>query len=255
MRLNRLNFQARLGLSGFLISVILGALSAATLIGLVYSKHDSGFQIPEMDKVKAKYSDPMLVGSMKTSMYKHVADDADIDIVAQWINDGAKEDAFFKEEVMYIIEADCQKCHSKSSEMSGAITSMPFSSYEDLLEYTDKGYSWTHMAKTVHIHLFGISVFLIIVSLAMAFSSYIGVIKTTLIAVGWVALWLDISAWWLAKFSDQSAYLIAVAGTFEIGAVVTMSGLCLLNMWIKLPAFMVEKSANDQAAPSKDRRT
>ncbi|MEH6649687.1 MAG: hypothetical protein V7707_06600 [Motiliproteus sp.] len=245
MRLNALNFQAKLGLSGFLITVILGALSAATLIGLVYSKHDSGFQIPDMDKVKAKYSDSMLVGSMKTSMYKHVADDADIDIVAQWINDGAKDDAFFKEEVMYIIEADCQKCHSKSSQMTGAITSMPFSSYEDLLTYTEKGYSWTHMAKTAHIHLFGISVFLVIVSLVMSFSAYVGLIKTVLISVGWIALWLDISAWWLAKFSDQFAYMIAAAGTFEIGAVVTMSGLCLLDMWIKVPPFLLEEKPHD----------
>jgi hypothetical protein len=245
MRLNTLNFQARLGLSGFLITVILGALSAATLIGLVYSSHDSGFQIPEMDKVKAKYSDSMLVGSMKTTMYKHVAEDGDIDVITQWINDGAKEDEFFKEEVMYIIEEDCQKCHSRSSEMSGAITSMPFSNHEDLLKYTEKGYTWTHMAKTAHMHLFGISVFLVIVSLAMAFSAYTGFIKTALISVGWIALWLDISAWWLAKFSDQFAYMIAVAGTFEIAAVVAMSGLCLLNMWIKLPAFLLEETSND----------
>lgn len=242
MRLNTLNFHARLGLSGFLITVILGALSAATLIGLVYSKHDSGFQIPEMDKVKAKYSDPMLIGSMKTSMYKHVTEDGDIEIVAQWIRDGAQEDAFFQDEVMYIMEADCQKCHSRTSEMSGAINSMPFSNYEDILKYTEKGYSWTHMAKTAHTHLFGISVFLVIVSLAMAFSSYTATIKTLLIATGWIALWLDISSWWLAKFSDLFAYMIAVSGTFEIGAVVTMSGLCLLNMWVKVPAIFLEKT-------------
>ncbi|MFT6913804.1 MAG: hypothetical protein ACJAWL_000090 [Motiliproteus sp.] len=244
MRLHTLNFQARLGLSGFLITLILGALSAATLIGLVYSQYDSGFHIPEMDKVKAKYSDSMLVGAMKTSMYKHVTVDADIDTVAKWINEGAKEDSAF-EEVMTIIEADCLKCHSRSSEMSGAITSMPFSDYDDLLKYTGKGYSWIHMAKTAHIHLFGISVFLVIVSLAMAFSSYAGALKTLLISVGWVALWLDISAWWLAKFADPFTYLIAVAGTLEIGAVVSMSALCLLNMWIKLPRFLLENDADD----------
>jgi hypothetical protein len=241
MRLNTLNFQARLGLSGFLITVILGALSAATLIGLLYSQHDSGFRIPEMDKVKAKYSDPMLIGSMKTSMYEYVTEDGDIDIIAQWIRDGAQEDEFFAEEVMYIIESDCQKCHSRNSEMSGAINSMPFSSHEDLLKYTEKGYSWTHMAKTAHFHLFGISVFLVIVSLAMAFSSYVAWIKTVLIATGWIALWLDISAWWLAKFSDLFAYMIAAAGTFEIGSVIAMSGLCLLNMWIKVPSVFLEE--------------
>lgn len=62
------------------------------------------------------------------------------------------------------------------------------------------------MAKTAQIHLFGISVFLVLVSLIMAFSSYRSWIKMTLISVGWIALWLDISAWWLAKFFDSFAY-------------------------------------------------
>lgn len=243
MRIATLNCQARLALSGFLITVILGAISAATLIGLVYSKHDSGFHIPEMDKVIAKYSDSMLVGSMKTSMYKYVSEDGDIEVIAKWINDGAKNDAYFKDEVMYIIEYDCEKCHSRSSQMSGAVPSMPMSSYEDLLQYTEKGYSWQHMAKTAHTHLFGIAVFLVIVTVIMAFSSYAPAIKTLLISAGWVALWLDIASWWLAKYADFFAYMIAAAGTVEIGTVVTMSGLCLLNMWIKVPGFLLEKDA------------
>lgn len=241
MRINQLNCHAKLGLSGFLITVILGALSAATLIGLAYSKYDSGFRIPEMDKVKAKYSESMLISSMKGSMNKYVSEDGDIDIVAQWIADGAKNDAYFEDEVMYIIGSDCVKCHSKTSQMTDAITSMPFDTYEDLIKYTQKGYTWEHMAKTAHIHLFGIAVFLVIVSLTMAFSSYRSAIKTVLISAAWIALWLDISAWWLAKFSDQFAYLIAGAGTIEIASIVTMSGLCLLNMWIKVPGFLLEK--------------
>lgn len=243
MRLHTLSCSAKIGLSGFLISMILGALSAATLIGLIYSQHESGFQIPDMNKVKAKYSEPMLVGSMKTSMYKHVSEDSDIEIIAKWIDDGAKDDSFFKEEVMYIIAADCQKCHSKSSEMSDAITSMPFTSHEELLNYTEKGYSWTQMAKTAHIHLFGISIFLVIVSLAMSLSSYTGWIKTSLISIGWVGLWLDISSWWLAKFYDLFAYMIAVAGTFEIGVVVIMSVLCLVDIWFKPPSILQEKAS------------
>ncbi len=244
MRLDTLNFQARLGLSGFLITVILGALSAATLIGLLYSSQTSGFNIPDINKVKAKYSDPMLVGSMKSSMYEYVAEDGDIDIIAQWIKDGAKDDEYFKEEVMYIIEEDCQKCHSRNSTMSKAITSIPFSSHEDLMKYVEGGYSWTHMAKTAHIHLFGMSVFLVIVSLAFAFSSYIGSIKTLLIGLGWLGLWGDIASWWLAKYSDVFAYVISASGAVEIGSVIAMSGLCLLNMWFKLPAAVLEKNSD-----------
>ena len=89
MRLNTLNLHSKLGISGFLISVILGLLSAATLIGLLYSSSDRGFNLPEIDKVKAKYSESLLVSAMKTSMYQYVTVDEDIDVIDKWIKDGA----------------------------------------------------------------------------------------------------------------------------------------------------------------------
>jgi len=245
MRITALNFSAKLGLSGFLITIILGALSAVTLIGLLYSQNDRGFNIPEMDKVKSHYSDSLLISAMKGSMYQYVAEDSDIDLVAQWITEGAKNDGFFKEEVMYIISEDCQKCHSRNAQMSGAITSMPFSSYDDILQYTEGGYSWTKMAKSAHIHLFGIAVFLVLVSMIMAYSSYAAWIKTLLISAGWIALWLDIASWWLAKFFSDFAYVISVAGSVEIGAVCAMSGLCLLNLWFPLPAIVLEPAEHE----------
>lgn len=142
---------------------------------------------------------------------------------------------------MYIIEEDCQKCHSRNSTMSKAITSMPFSSHEDLTEYVEGGYSWKYMAQTAHTHLFGMANFLALVTLAFAFTSYIGSIKTLLIGLSWLGLWVDISSWWLAKYSDVFAYVIAGSGTVVIGSVVAMSGLSLLNMWFKLPAVVLEK--------------
>ena len=95
MRLNTLNFHSKLGLSGFLISIMLGLLSAATLIGLLYSSSDSGFNIPEMDKVKAKYSESTLVGAMKTTMYQHVTVDDDIKVMEKWIQAGALENDYW----------------------------------------------------------------------------------------------------------------------------------------------------------------
>lgn len=245
MRITTLNFPAKLGVSGFLITVILGALSSVTLIGLLYSKHNSGFNIPDMDKVQAHYSDSILISAMKGSMYEYVAEDSDIKLLAQWIVDGAKNDEFFQTEVMYILEEDCQKCHSRKSQMTKAITSMPFSSYEDVVKHTEAGYSWTRMAKAAHIHLFGIAVFLVIVSLVMAYSSYAVLIKSFLISGGWVALWLDIASWWLAKFFSVFAYVIAAAGSVVIGVVVVMSCLCLLDMWFRLPGIILEKSTEE----------
>lgn len=238
MRLNSLNVHAKLGLSGFFLTIIAGVLSAVILIGLVYSQYDSGFRIAEIDKLKARYSESLLVGAMKTSMYQYVAVDEDIEIIAKWVQRGSKNDDYFKNEVMYIIEADCQNCHSRTSTMTGAIPSMPLSSHSDILNYTEKGYSWTHMAKTAHTHLLGIAVFIVLVCFSMAFSSYKSWLKTVLIVTAWIGLWLDISSWWLAKSSELFVYLIVVSGGFMIAATVAMCGLCLLDMWLKIPHFI-----------------
>lgn len=81
-------------------------------------------------------ADAQLVKSMKTSMYEYVADDEEIDIVEKWINNGAKNDAFFEEEVLTIMEYDCQNCHSVSSTMSEAAPDIPLTSYEEVIKYT-----------------------------------------------------------------------------------------------------------------------
>jgi len=235
MRLNTLNFHSKLGLSGFLLSIMLGLLSAATLIGLVYSSSDSGFNIPEMDKVKAKYSESALVGAMKTTMYQHVTVDEDINVVEKWIEDGALDNDYFKNEVMYIIEADCQKCHSRSSTMTDAVPSLPFNSYADIAVFTEKGYSWTAMAKTAHIHLFGISLLLVSLTFIFSCSCYLGSIKTLLISTAWLSLWLDMSSWWLAKFSSYFAYAISIFGTIEIITMGLMAFLCLIDLWFVVP--------------------
>lgn len=233
MRLNGLSFHSKLGLSGFLMTIMLGLLSAATLIGLLYSSSNSGFNIPEIDKVKAKYSESLLVGAMKSSMYQHVTVDEDIGVVEKWVKDGAPDNDYFNDEVMYIIEADCQKCHSRTSTMTGAIPSMPLNNYDDLLTYTEKGYSWVHMAKSAHIHLLSIAVVMVLVTGIFSLSSFPSMPKTVLICTAWSMLWLDISAWWMAKFSSVFAYVIAGSGALEITALVLMCLLSLYDLWWK----------------------
>ena len=68
-------------------------------------------------------------------MYEYVADDEEIDIVGKWINNGAKNDAFFKEEVLTIMEYDCQNCHSETSTMSEAAPDKPLTSYEEIIMF------------------------------------------------------------------------------------------------------------------------
>ncbi|EAS44060.1 hypothetical protein C9J48_12170 [Photobacterium profundum] len=235
MRLHNLHFSSKLALSGFLITMLFGCLSAATLIGLVYSSNETGFNLPSIEKMSAKYNEAQLVGSMKTSMYEYVADDGDILIVEDWIKKGAMDDEQFQQEVMTIIKQDCQSCHSRTSTKSKAINSIPFSHYDDVSRFTQAGYSWQSMAKTAHIHLFGISLLLIATGLTFSCSNYNPYMKISLISISWIALWLDIASWWLAKYSTVFVYITVGAGTIEVASIVTMSALALFNIWWKIP--------------------
>ena len=76
---------------------------------------------------------------MKTSMYDQVADDEDIEIMAQWISEGSKNDDFFKNEVYPIIKNDCLNCHSKTSTMTKKAPHIPFRMYEDIIKFTRVG--------------------------------------------------------------------------------------------------------------------
>jgi cytochrome b subunit of formate dehydrogenase len=81
-------------------------------------------------------AETQLVKSMKTTMYEYVADDEEIEFVEKWINNGAKNNAFFKEEILTIMEYDCQNCHSTTSTMSEAAPDIPLTSYEEVVKFT-----------------------------------------------------------------------------------------------------------------------
>jgi hypothetical protein len=83
----------------------------------------------------ATIAEPLIVQSMKTTMYEYVADDEEIDIVTKWIAEGAKNDNYFNEEVLTIMEYDCQNCHSATSTMSKAAPDKPLMTYEEVIQY------------------------------------------------------------------------------------------------------------------------
>ena len=92
-----------------------------------------------VEKDKTVNTDPRIIVAMKTTMYDQVADDEDIDIMAQWIKQGAKDDDNFKNDIYTIIKNDCTNCHSKTSSMTRKVPYIPFASYEDIKPFTKIG--------------------------------------------------------------------------------------------------------------------
>lgn len=234
MHLKHLNTSAKLTLSFFLLSIVIGTVSALIMLGLLLTHQTSGFAIPSVENIKIKYHYPALVSAMKTSMYQYVADDADIDTVTKWITSGKSEEVYEKD-IAPIMNTSCVSCHNPTSTMSGAMPSLPLTSYAEVVSHSEAGYSWVKMAKQAHVHLFGIGTFLVIVSLIFAFTSFRPWIRNTTISVVWIALILDVLCWWLTKYQLSFAYIIVGAGAAMSGSAIGMCALSMLDLWIRVP--------------------
>jgi hypothetical protein len=233
MNVQQLNVQAKAAISLFLLFVIVATISSVILLGLSLTGEKKGLNIPTISQIANKYATPELVGSMRGSMYEYVTEDADIDLVDEWIKEGAtKEDPNY-EDVAEIIRLDCADCHSKSSTMSKAIPSMPLENYKQIKAHTQSGYSWKTMSKQAHIHMYGISMFLIIITLIFAYTTYKPIIRTTLIVASFSAAFLDIFSWWFSKFNPLLVYFIYFMGGIMVASILLMSFLILINLWKK----------------------
>lgn len=234
MTLKSLNTPAKLAVTFFLGSVLIATVSALILLGLIMSEETTGFVIPSIEGLKLKYTYPQIVSSMKKSMYEYVTEDESIDAVERWILDGKTKETF-EVVVLPIMQEDCTKCHSVTSQMTEAVPSIPLTRYDEVLPLTEAGYSWTQMAKQAHTHLFGIAVFLVILSGLMAYTSFLPWIQYTLITLSSVSLWLDILGWWLAKFVVDYVYVIYVSGAVMSSSIMVIVGLVFLDLWATVP--------------------
>jgi len=232
--LKNLNTSAKLSLTCFLLSIIIGTVSALIMLGLLLTHQESGFAIPSVENIKIKYHYPALVSAMKTSMNQYVADEEDIVAVSKWIAGGKSEEEY-KKTIAPIMEMGCTSCHNPTSTMTGAMPGLPLTNYKEVLAHTNAGYSWVKMAKQAHVHLFGIGTFLVLVSTIFAFTSFRPWIRNTVILTSWIALILDVLCWWLTKYELSFAYVIVGAGAAMSGSAIGMCALAMLDLWIKVP--------------------
>lgn len=233
MSIQQLNAQAKTAISLFLLFVITATISSVILLGLELSGQKEGLNIPTIGQIQNKYTMPSIVSAMKGSMYKEVTDDEDIVTIHNWIKEGAKKEGKLYDDAWKIIQKDCANCHSKTSKMSRAIPSMPFDTYEQVLTHTEAGYSWSKMSKQAHIHMFGISTFLVLISLLFAYTTYKESIRSALIIASFGGAFLDIFSWWFSKFVPELVYLIFAMGGLMVSSILAMSVLILANIWKK----------------------
>jgi len=232
MDIKSLNLSSRLAISAFCLSVLLGVLYAVMAISV--STTGQLTSIPSLEKVQQKYGGILLVSAMKGSMYDEVSDDESIDIVKAWVEAGTPKDVY-ESDIAGIMDEDCTSCHSASSTMTDAMTSMPLTSFDEVLATTTRGQPWSKLVVETHTHLFSIGMMLLVLGLMLAHSNIHSWVKNVLILAGFAGLWGDTLFWTMAKFVGFVGYLIPFTGGLMVGAICAMAGLVFLECWIKVP--------------------
>ena len=129
--------------------------------------------------------------------------------IITWVREGAGQDQF-EAQVMPVLESRCLACHD------GSNPHIPnLSTFDQVSQLTimDTGVSIGTLVRVSHIHLFGLT--FIFAFMGLIFShSYVRRqwVKSVVIVIPFVAIFLDIMSWWLTKVSAPFAYVVVIGG-------------------------------------------
>lgn len=198
--------------SMILLIMGMGYVFALIQIYEVHAGRDGNAQLTVED-IRIAYrgsdNDTRLEAALKGPMSSMASKEEILSIVA-WVQNGATEQEY-EATVKSVIEQRCSTCHTPES--NPHIPS--FQSYSDISKVVqkDSGVSIGTLVRVSHIHLFGLT--FIFAILGFIFShAYIPwkYVKSVIIIIPFLAIILDVGAWWLTKVSTPFAYVVVGGG-------------------------------------------
>ncbi len=142
-------------------------------------------------------------------------------IIVEWVRNGGKEENY-QSQVLPIIEARCLMCHDGSNPHIPSLKN-----YSDIknVAQLDTGVSIGTLVRVSHIHLFGLTFIFGLMGLIFSHAHMRSqLLKTAIICIPFVAIFLDIASWWLTKVSGLFAYVVIIGGS--------LMGLAFAVQWL-----------------------
>lgn len=214
----------------FLLSIGIGYLMAILYLFLIeiepHAKQGVGMVQAVIIKYYGQRGATRLEGALGGSMGDNLTPAQKKEVV-RWIQRGAAEADFAS--VQQIFLDQCAVCHSKESGMP--IPSLV--NYREVSAYTevDMGQSIKSLVRVSHIHLFGISFIFMFTGWIFALSEVEIRWRALLIAVPFIAIWVDIGSWWFTKFEPLFAYTVIIGGALMGFALAAQIVLSFREMW------------------------
>ena len=216
----------------FLLAMGISYLFALTYLYLIdvepHTKHGMGLVPSVIIKYYGQRDASRLEAALRGPMGEYATDTQKKQLV-QWIRQGASEAEFVK--VQPILKQTCGECHSAS----GGMPAPSLMSYAEVAPYAavDMGESIKALVRVSHIHLFGMSFIFMLTSLIFAFSETSAMFRAVLIAIPFLAIWLDIGSWWFTKYQPVFAYAVIGGGILMGVSFALQVGISLYEMWFR----------------------
>jgi len=148
-----------------------------------------------------------------------------------WVH-GGLDNAEYDASIKPIIERRCLACHDGSNPHI-----VNLNGYEDIAKVAqiDTGMSLTTLVRVSHIHMFGITFIFFIMGLIFS-HAYVRPVwfKSTVIALPFVSIVIDIGSWYLTKINTAFAWAVIIGGglmglSFAIQWLVSMYQIWFYN--------------------------
>jgi len=223
--------------TGYLLIVAIGYGMAMIQVLFTHGMADGKPGLSTEDIVYSYYgnrSGSLMESKLEGSMKANAPEKERFKII-QWLRDGADETVYAKE-IKPIIEQRCTICHNADA------GSLPdFNQFANIKKRAEanQGASFPSLARVSHIHMFGIAFIFMFVGIIFALTSGVRCrLKSTVIAMPYLFLLIDITSWWLTKLDPHFAVLVIIGGGGMAMSFVFMLVVSLYEMWLlprKLP--------------------
>lgn len=148
--------------------------------------------------------------------------------VISWIHDGTDEKKF-DGDIKPIMEARCKACHDGSNpHLPNVMT------YAGIKTVTavDTGVSIGTLVRVSHIHLFGLTFIFFMVGAIFSHAYFPKRwVKCLILATPFIAIFLDVSSWWITKVSEPFAYVVIISGALMGFSFAIQWMVSIYQMW------------------------
>ncbi len=149
--------------------------------------------------------------------------------IIAWIHGGADQKKF-DDTIKPIMQTRCKACHDGSNPHLPNVTT-----YEGIKVTTavDTGVSISTLVRVSHIHLFGLTFIFFMVGLIFNHAYFEKLwLKCAVMATPFIAIFLDVGAWWVTKVSEPFAYAVIIGGALMGFSFAIQWTVSLYQMWI-----------------------